>query len=197
VIIDFASGLPTNDHIHHVVKPGSTVIYSDYDPVVVEYAHEILAGSENTYYLLSDVRQPEDLLNRQEVQALVGDGRNIALIFWGVSGFLNDKEIRHTLQYLYDWSGPNACLCFNAQGADTKTNAQGMAQLLRIYEQMKSRLYPRTLHEYQALVKPWRPDKKGFVSLLSWHGMNEEEMSEDDKYDWGPSGGGYGVFLVK
>src|SRR3989304_4376578 len=33
VIIDFASGLPTNDHIHLVTPPGTTVIYSDYDPV--------------------------------------------------------------------------------------------------------------------------------------------------------------------
>ena len=197
VIIDFASGLPTNDHIHHVVKPGTIVIYSDYDPVVVEYAHEILAGAENTYYFLADACKPEELLNRQEVQALVGDGRNVALIFWGVAGFLPDKEIRDTLQYLYDWSGPEACLCFNAQGADIKSQAPSMAQLLKIYEQMRSKLYPRTLEEYQILVKPWLPDEKGFISLLHWHGMNEAEMSKDDERNWGPSGGGYGAFLVK
>ncbi|MEZ4768095.1 MAG: SAM-dependent methyltransferase [Caldilineales bacterium] len=37
-IIDFASGLPTQDHLHYVVPQGTTVMYSDYDPVVVEYA---------------------------------------------------------------------------------------------------------------------------------------------------------------
>src|SRR5512143_2542931 len=33
VIIDFASGLPTMDHIHYKVPKGTTVIYSDSDPV--------------------------------------------------------------------------------------------------------------------------------------------------------------------
>jgi hypothetical protein len=35
IIIDFASGLPTNDHIHYVAPKGTTVIYSDYDPIIV------------------------------------------------------------------------------------------------------------------------------------------------------------------
>ncbi len=197
VIIDLASGLPTNDHIHHVVKPGSTVIYSDHDPVVVEYAHEILAGAENTYCFLADARRPEELLNREEVQTLVGDNRNVAIIFWGVSGFLSDQEINHTIQYLYNWSGPNAYLCFNAQGADTISQSPAMLQLQKIYQQMNSTLYPRSLKEYEALIAPWVPDDKGFISLLKWHGMAEDEMSENEKQNFGPSGGGYGVFLTK
>ncbi|MFZ0547196.1 MAG: SAM-dependent methyltransferase [Candidatus Promineifilaceae bacterium] len=197
VIIDFASGLPTSDHIHHVVRPGSTVIYSDYDPVVVEYAHELLAGAENTYYFLADASQPEELLNRQEVLALVGDSRNVAIIFWGISGFLTDEELRSTLEYLYQWSGPNACLCFNAHGADINASAPSIVQLAKIYEQMGSKIFIRTLQVYQSLLQPWQPDEKGFCSLLEWHGMNEEEMTEDDRQSWGLSGGGYGVYLVK
>lgn len=197
VIIDFASGLPTNDHIHHVVRPGSTTIYSDYDPVVVEYAHEILAGAENTYYFLADACQPEELLNREEVLALVGESRNVAFIFWGVSGFLTDDEIKGTIQYLYEWSGPNACLSFNAQGADIKLVNNGMVQLTKIYEQMGSKLHPRALEDYRHLVKPWLPDEKGYFSLMDWHGISEEEMSEEDKLSWGSSGGGYGVYLRK
>ena len=197
VIIDFASGLPTNDHIHHVVKPGSTVIYSDYDPVVVEYAHEILAGAENTYFFLADARQPEDLLSRQEVLALAGNGRNVAFILWGVSGFLADDEIKNAIQYLYDWSGPDAVLCFNAQGAGARIIGTNTTQLARIYEQMGSKLYPRTLHDYQTLVSPWHPDQSGFIALLDWHNIGDEEMTEEDLKIWGPSGGGYGAYLVK
>lgn len=197
VIIDFASGLPTNDHIHHVVRPGSTVIYSDFDPVVVEYAHEILAGSENTYFFLADACQPEDFLNRPEVLALAGDHRNVAFILWGVAGFLSDEEITEFVQYLYQWSGPDACLCFNAQGAGVKIVGPGMAQLARIYEQMGSKLYPRTLKDYQALIAPWHPGPKGFTSLMEWHNIGDGEMTGEDKRAWGPSGGGYGAFLVK
>ena len=48
-IMDFASGLPTMDHIHTAVAPGTTVIYSDYDPVTVEYGREILADTSNVH----------------------------------------------------------------------------------------------------------------------------------------------------
>jgi hypothetical protein len=197
VIIDFASGLPTNDHIHHVVRPGSNVIYSDYDPVVVEYAHEILAGAENTYFFLADVCQPEELLNRPEVEALAGEHRNVAFILWGITGYLTDKEITTTLQYLYQWSGPDACLCLNAQGAGAKVVGPGMTQLARVYEQMGSKLHPRTLKDYQALISPWHPDPKGFISLMDWHNIQQDELTDEDLRAWGSSGGGYGAFLVK
>lgn len=197
VIIDFASGLPTGDHVHHVVRPETTVIYSDYDPVVVEYAHEILAGAENTYYFMADVCQPEELLNRPEVLALVGESRRVAFIFWGMSIYLSDEELHHTLQYLYAWSGPEACLCFNAQAAGAALTEPGMAQLARVYEQMGVTLHPRPIEEYETLIKPWRPDENGFCTLLDWHGMGEEALTEMDKREWGLSGGGYGVYLVK
>lgn len=197
VIIDFASGLPTSDHIHHVVRPGATVIYSDYDPVVVEYSHEMLAGAENCYYFMADIRQPEELLNRQEVLALVGESRNVAFIFWGISGYLSDEELSRAVQYLYEWSGPGACLCFNAQAADANLADPGMAQLAKIYDQMGTAVYIRTVQAYAALLKPWLPDENGFRTLLAWHGMGEEEMTAEDVQCWGRSGGGYGVYLGK
>ena len=197
VIIDFASGLPTSDHIHHVVRPGTTVIYSDYDPVVVEYAHEILAGAENCYYFMADICRPEELLDRQEVLALVGESRRVAFIFWGISGFLSDEELCSTIRYLYDWSGSEACLCFNAQAAGAALTEPGMAQLVRIYDQMGVALHARTIQDYEALLRPWLPDENGFCTLLNWHGMGEEAMTEEDKQGWGLSGGGYGVYLAK
>src|ERR1041384_5898771 len=117
VIIDFASGLPTNDHLHHVVPPDTVVIYSDFDPVVVEYAHEILANTPNVHYFHADLRYPENLLNRPEVRAILQDRRDVALVAWGVSIFLTDEEIAQAAQALYQWAGPGSCLAFNAQGA--------------------------------------------------------------------------------
>lgn len=58
VIIDFASGLPTADHIHYKVKKGTTVIYSDFDPIVVEYTREILKDAKDTYFFEADAASP-------------------------------------------------------------------------------------------------------------------------------------------
>ena len=79
VIIDFASGLPTMDHIHTAVKPGTTVIYSDNDPVVVEYAHEILGNTPDVYFFEADAGRPEEQLNHPEVQGVLGGKRDVAL----------------------------------------------------------------------------------------------------------------------
>ncbi|NIN68603.1 MAG: hypothetical protein GTO63_28640, partial [Anaerolineae bacterium] len=59
-IMDFASGLPTMDHLHTAVAPGTTVIYSDRDPVCVEYGREILGDTPNVHYFQADCRRPEE-----------------------------------------------------------------------------------------------------------------------------------------
>jgi hypothetical protein len=195
VIIDFASGLPTNDHIHHVVPKGTTVIYSDRDPVVVEYAQEILKGVPNTYYFEADARYPEDLLSKPEVQAAI-KGRTAAFVCWGVATFLPDEALSHLAQYLYSCNF-GSCLAFNAQGADMNPNDPVAAQVGEIYKRMGTPGYPRSLDEYKRLVQPWKPDEGGFTSLLNWHGFEQTEMSKEDASVFGPGGGGYGAYLVK
>jgi hypothetical protein len=196
-IIDFASGLPTNDHIHHVVPAGTTVIYSDYDPVVVEYAREILVGTPDVYFFLADARQPEELLNRAEVQDILKGKRDVALVSWGIATFLNDEELAHMARAFYDWAGPAAIWAFNAQAADLNPQDPASVRVAQMYKSMGQPVYSRTMEVYQALVAPWHVDAGGVVSLLQWHGMTEREMTEEDRRAWGAAGGGYGAYLVK
>ncbi len=197
VIIDFASGLPTNDHMHTVVPKGTTVIYSDYDPVVVEYAHEILEGVSDVYVFKADARQPEDLLNRHEVQQILKGRRNVALVCWGVSLFLSDADISHFARALYDWAGDSSCLAFHAQGAVETPDDPAAVRVMRVYEQMGSRMYYRPLERFKELLQPWRADGRGFISLLDWHGFDVSELSEEDLRAWGSAGGNFGAYLVK
>jgi hypothetical protein len=189
LIVDFASGLPTNDHMHTVVPKGTTVIYSDRDPVVVEYAHEILAGVSNVYFFQADASRPEELLNRPEVQEILGGRRDIALVHWGMPIFLTDDEIKYAAGALYEWAAPNSCWVFNAQGANAKSDPM----VEQIYAQMGSGLYIRTLDAYTELVKPWHADAKGWISLLDWHGMDSRNISDEDRKAFA----GYGAYLVK
>jgi S-adenosyl methyltransferase len=197
MIIDFASGLPTNDHLHMKVKPGTTVIYSDYDPVVVEYTHEILKNASNTYFFQSDARKPEDLLNRPEVVKLLGGRRKVAFVVWGISLFLTDEEITHLVKYLYEWSAPGSILAFNAQGADVDTKDPDLIKVGDIYAKMGSELHFRTSSQYIKLLKPWKLEGKEFTSLLEWSGFDQSEMGKEDAKSVGPLGGGAGGYLVK
>lgn len=196
-IIDFASGLPTQDNIHSRVAQGTTVIYSDTDPVVVEYAREILGNTKNVYYFTADATKPEELLTRPEVQKILGGRRKVAFVTWGLGGFISDDDISHAAKALYDWCEPGSCWAFNCQAAGANAKDLGWIAVSQIYEKMGSPLYLRDLKKYEELLQPWKADKNGFISLLDWHGFDKSEMAHEGSESFGPMGGGYGVYLVK
>lgn len=197
VLIDFGSGLPTMEHLHASVAAGTTIIYSDSDPIVVEYANEILKDTENTYYFLADARHPAELLGRLEVQEILNGRINIGQICWGISGFLEDDDVRNMAQVLYEKSGPDSVWAFNAQGANANASDPYMMKLLERYQQMGSPFHIRTTDEYMELVKPWHPEGGSFIPLTDWNGFDPSLMTAADLYAAGPGGGGYGAYLIK
>ncbi|MBN2116566.1 MAG: SAM-dependent methyltransferase [Anaerolineales bacterium] len=197
VIIDFASGLPTMDNVHYKVQKGTMVIYSDSDPVVVEYARDILKDTSDVYFFQADARHPEELLSRPEVEKILAGRRKVGLVYWGISVFLSDNDIAHAARYLYDWAAPGSCFAFNAQGADVNPEDPALKQGMEIYKRMGQDTFPRSLKEYQELLKPWQPDAQGFIPLLEWHGFEQSELGKEDVAAYGPMGGGYGAYLIK
>ncbi|MEA3337622.1 MAG: SAM-dependent methyltransferase [Chloroflexota bacterium] len=196
-IIDFASGLPTQDHLHTVVPSGTTVIYSDYDPVVVEYAREILGDTPGTYFFEADARRPEELLNNPEITDILNGKRDVAIVYWGVGGFLTDEEISYAADVFFDWAGPTSTWAFNAQGAEGKSDQVRADEVLQIYRQMGTPFYLRSLSRYKELVQPWRPDDQGFVNFLDWHSFDESVIGDEDVGVFGEAGTGFGAYLIK
>lgn len=197
IIIDYASGLPTQDNLHVVVPEGTTVIYSDYDPVVVQYAREILGDTPNVYFFEADARRPQELLSRPEVEAILQGRRDVAVVYWGVGLFLNDDDIRHAARYLYQWTGDKGCWAFNLQGAGLNKQNPAGEKILDTYSKMGTPAYVRTMEEYLDLLAPWQVDEKGLLPLLQWHGLDESDMSDIDVDMFGSAGAGYGAYLIK
>jgi hypothetical protein len=196
VIIDFASGLPTVDHIHTCVPEGTTVIYSDFDPVVVEFGQRLLMDIPNVHYFENDASRPEELLSRPEVQAILAGRRKVAFGYWGFCTFLTDAELAHSLRVLYDWSAPGSCLAYNAQSALDITKPD-VLEAMKLYEQMGAPFHVRSLETHLGLLKPWNLEKTGFVSLLEWHGFDSSEYANVSKESFGPTMSDYGAFLTR
>lgn len=195
-IIDFASGLPTGDHIHSKVPKGTTVIYSDYDPVVVEYAKEILNGVPDVYFFEADARAPEQLLERPELIKILNGRRKVAFGFWGIDCNLPDDAISHFMQYLYDWAAPGSCMALNAQVAELNPQDPDVIATFQIYEAMGTKICIHSLKDYETLMQPWRLDGN-FIPLLEWHGFDQSELSKEETKTWGLAGASYGAYLVK
>jgi hypothetical protein len=196
VIVDFASGLPTNDHLHLSVPAGTTVIYSDWDPVVVEYGREILKDVPNTYFFHADARHPEELLNRSEVNDILKGRRDIAFVTWGLAGFISEEDIKHIARIFNNWADKKSVWAFNAQAANSNPNDPNVMKVLAYYRQMGSEFIIRTVDEYNNLVKPWKPDT-GFIAFTDWHGFDQSFMTESERVLVGPGGGGYGAYLIR
>jgi hypothetical protein len=197
VIIDFASGLPTNDHIHHVVPEGTTVIYSDFDDVVMEYGREILGDTPNVHYFQADARHPEDLLNRPEVKDILDGTRKVGLVYWGISMFLSDEDLTSAASFLYDWADSESCWAFQAQNAGVNLDDPKVSEIIQIYDQMGKPVYIRSLDVYKDLIHPWQVEEDGFISLVEWHGFDDSMMSDEERASYGAGGMGYGAYLVK
>ncbi len=195
VIVDFASGLPTQDHIHYNVPNDTTVIYSDYDPITVEYAHEILGDTPNVYYFKANAIRPNELFENDKITHLLTEQKKVAYVLWGVSGFLEENDIKNIMKYLYERSETNSCLVFNAQTLNPESPA--VKQVAELYSKLGSSIYPRTIENYEALIKPWKLSRSGWIPLLKWHGLDESELGQEDVDAFGPLGGGYGAYLVK
>ena len=193
-IIDFASGLPTVEHIHSTVAPSTTVIYSDIDFLTVEYGLDILRDTSNAHYFQSDCTKPEELLNHPEVQEILGNNRRIAFVFWGISIFMTDEEIAHAAGILYEWSNNESCLVFHINILNE--NDPALAQGMDLYNKIGDNMHLRSLELFQELVKPWHADELGYRLLEELQDV-KVNWTEDDRKAMGPTGGAYCVYLVK
>ncbi|HVO38400.1 MAG TPA: SAM-dependent methyltransferase [Spirochaetia bacterium] len=164
--LDFASGLPTMDHIHQVAPPDSKVIYSDVDPITVAYGQELVKDNPNVRYVVSDAGKAEEVLGSPVVEEMFGSNRRIAIGFNGISWFLPDDKVGHSLKVLYDWAGSGSKLFLSY--FDSESIPKGMDTLVDIYEKLGQPGYPRTGAKMKELMGGWRILDPGALPLEEW-----------------------------
>lgn len=169
--IDFASGLPTIDHIHEVAPAGTKVIYSDIDPVTVAYGQEIIKDNPNLRYLVCPAEKPEGLLSSPLVEQLFGKNRKVAIGFNGVASFLHDEAFHRSVQILYDWVGKGSRLFLCDIGTEGATAPAAGLEIMKLYEKFGQPIYPRSQKTLESLLEAWEAIKPGYLPLEDWVGM--------------------------
>jgi hypothetical protein len=187
--VDFASGLPTVDHIHHVVPRSSVVIYSDIDPVTVSYAQDVIKGYSNVAFVACDASLPEKLFDRDEVKRLLGVERRVAVGFNGIAWFLTDEEIGHTMQVLYNWAGPGSKLFLCDTNIDVVTEVS--RQLDTFYAQVKQPIYRRSKQKLLELLGRWKVCPPGLQALEEWLPLDKKHIQEAAVREGGNIIGGF------
>lgn len=197
--IDFASGLPTVDHIHFNTPPGVKIIYSDIDPVTVEIGLGEISNNPFVKYLFCDIRIPEILLNSKEVKSLLGENRKVCVGYNGICYFLTDEEIQYSMKVIYDWVEKGSILffCDNdvEDASQTVENDENVQSIHESYKKMNQPVYFRSRKKMLELIKPWKVLEPGFLDLERWHNLPSDVNIDVVKFDKG--GGFYGGILIK
>ncbi len=192
--IDFASGLPTMDHIHEVTPKGTKVIYSDIDSVVVAYAHDIIKDNPDVKFVHCNAGVPEELLDSDIPEQLFGNNRDAAVGFNGIAYFLPDDKVAHFMRTLYDWTGDNAKLFFCDTDAPENPK-EDLQRFLEIYKKLNQPVYSRKKEKMLELIKPWKVDDPGIMLLEDWVDV-KTKVTEELTGKW-QGGGIYGAILKK
>jgi hypothetical protein len=153
--IDFASGLPTDDHIHHVL-PDARVVYSDLDRDTYELAQQLVGHLPNVRYLRHDVREARSLLESPEVQNFLGGERRVAFGLNGITVFLSPEEISQLFHDLYEWAAPGSRLYITYETKMPGLMTPRMEQFIDMFRQAGSPFWLYSLEECIAFSRPWQ-----------------------------------------
>lgn len=177
--VDFASGLPTEDHVHAVL-PSARVVYSDLDPYTFEHARKMVAHLPNVLYLNHDVRDARALLESPEVTEFLGGERRVAIGLNGITVFLSPDEIRRLFHDLYEWAAPGSRLYITYETKEPGRTTPRMEQFVDMFRQAGAPFYMYSLAECVELSRPWRIPQGGLVPLREFLDLPPDHLTEAD-----------------
>jgi hypothetical protein len=93
--LDIGSGLPTVGNTHEVVKrihPDARVVYVDNDPMVELHGRAILETAGTVRVICADLREPAEILDNPDAQALIDPRQPTGLLLTAVMMFVSDAD---------------------------------------------------------------------------------------------------------
>lgn len=194
--LDFASGLPTSNHIHKSVPAGTKIIYSDIDPITVQIGNEIIdSDGVNSYckYVTCDTAKPEVLIESDLVKSFIEKNKKVAIGLNGVCWFLKNADLLHFFKTLYEWAAPGSIIFLTDM--DMGNLSPEVDIISKMYGSMGQGGELRSKDKLIELAKPWKVSEPGLLLIEEW--LNDAPfISNESIRTWG-GGGIFGGILEK
>ena len=178
--VDFASGLPTSDHVHTVL-PDAKVIYTDINPLTIVQGRALIGDNPNVCYHECDIRQARKFLHRPDVNAFLGGNRKVVFGANGITVFLPAADNRKFFRDLYDWAEPGSKLFTTFETKSPDLTTPRWEQFVGMFQQMGEAFHLFSLPEYLELCKPWTPVRNGVMTVREFLGLPPEYITEEDR----------------
>ncbi|MGI5347737.1 SAM-dependent methyltransferase [Streptomyces sp. CA-250714] len=149
--LDIGSGIPTEPNLHQVaqsVAPEARVVYTDNDPIVLQYAQALLHSTSEgrTTYLHADVTRPESVLEAAELHDTLDLELPVAVSVNALVHFIPDEQgPERILRTLLDRLAPGSFLSLSHGIADVpdQESADRINAVVDIYKRSGTVLVPR------------------------------------------------------
>jgi hypothetical protein len=95
-IVDLGSGIPTVGNVHEVAQAANAdvrVVYVDVDPVAVAHSKAMLEDNPLAVAIRADVREPEAILDSEQVKELIDFDQPLAVLFVAVLHYVLDDDV--------------------------------------------------------------------------------------------------------
>ncbi|MEZ0067198.1 hypothetical protein ABIA32_003211 [Streptacidiphilus sp. MAP12-20] len=168
--LDIGSGIPTLGPVHEVsreLQPEARVVYVDRDPVAVAHSAAMLTEDPLSLVVQADLTEPDDLLARPDVAALLDGGAPVALLLVAVLHFVPDEAEPHRLvAHLRDALPPGSALVLCHACREGRPDQVGPHQ--NIYLRTRTPLTMRGREEITAFFDGFDVVDPGIVYLTQW-----------------------------
>ncbi|UNT00040.1 SAM-dependent methyltransferase [Streptomyces tubbatahanensis] len=184
--LDIGSGIPTEPNLHQIaqsVAPDARVVYTDSDPIVLQYAQALLHSTPEgrTAYLQADAARPASIVDSDELRSTLDLTRPVALSVNALFHFVPDEWgpyeiLKGLLERLP--SGSYLCLSHATADIDDPALAELGREVEEIYAKggttlrLRDRAEVARFFEGLELVEPgivmahdWRPDPEQVTEL--------------------------------
>jgi hypothetical protein len=180
--LDIGTGIPTAGNTHQVaqaVAPEARVAYVDYDPLVLAYAEDLLAGggAGATGYIHADLRDTGTVLTR--AAGLLDFTRPVAVSMLAILHAIPDSDGPHEIvARLLDAVPSGSYLAISQVGSDLLSR-QELKDVMDVADRkMQQRFIPRTREQVARFFEGTDLVEPGLVRTEEWRPEPGAEWSK-------------------
>lgn len=168
--IDIGAGLPTAGNTHEVAQasaPGSRVVYVDNDPIVLSHGRALLATNADTTVVTADLRDPGDVVGREEVRKLIDFDQPVGVLLIAMTHFLHDDERDRVMAELREALAPGSYLATTHVTVD-EHSAEAVEGVEAVYRRTPTPIYFRAHAEIARFFDGFELVDPGLVTVDAW-----------------------------
>ncbi len=195
--LDIGTGIPTEPNLHQIAQemaPEARVVYVDNDPIVLAHARALLTSSEEgrTTYVAADVSDPAAILADPNLTGTLDLTEPVAVSLIALLHFV-PGDVYQIVKELMAPLAPGSYLAISHVTTDFDDGPQdrdGMARLIRVYNERGIPLQPRSRGEVAHFFAGLELLAPGVEMIHRWHNPGLDYPPGHDKQIslWGAVG---------